>query len=198
MNTSLARRTAAAVLFAAATLQGASAGAQNPTVQQVIPEAATETLHGRIIALNRETRQVILITPGGRVVSAVALPQIPLTELKLFDTVNMTYHRSVAFFVSPDANAPPDASAAILASPVQGPGGAALRMTRISAMVVGVHPGSNSVDAINAGGGGVVTVHIHDSARIASLASLKPGDTVTAVVTESLVSAIQPARALGT
>jgi hypothetical protein len=185
---------AAAAAFPAAPAMAQGASPPNPTVQQIIPDAAQETIHGRIVALNRESRQVIVIAPGGRMVSVVALPQIPLNELNLGDAVNMTYTRSVAFYVTTDMNAPPDAVAAVVAQPVQGPGGAAVRVTRISALVVGVHPASHTVDVVDPTGGGVRTIHVTSPDRVAALSSLKPGDRVTAVVTESLASAIQRAN----
>jgi hypothetical protein len=199
MNIAQASRYAAMALAlaAAVALPTGPVAAQNPTVQQIIPDAATETLHGRIIGLNRETRQVILITPGFRYVSVVAVPEIPLDQLNLFDNVNMTFTRSVAFFVSPHANAPADAVAEAVARPVHGPGGRVVRVARISAMVVGVHPASHTVDVVNPSGGGVLTVHVHDSARTAALNSLKPGDIVTAVVAESLASSIQKVTGFG-
>jgi hypothetical protein len=199
MNIAHAARGAAIVLAlgAAMALHAGPVAAQNPTVPQVIPEAATETLHGRIIGLNRQTRQVILITPGFRYVSVVALPEIPLDQLNLFDNVNMTFTRSVAFFVSPQAHAPADAVAAAVARPVQGPGGRVVRVERISAMVVGIHPESGTVDVVNPSGGGVLTVHVHDPARVAALRTLKPGDVVTAVVSESLASSIQKVTGFG-
>jgi hypothetical protein len=185
---------AAAVVVPAAPAMAQGASPPNPTMPQILPEAAQETLHGRIVALNRESRQVIMIAPGGRMVSVVALPQIPLNELNLGDAVNMTYTRSVAFYVTTDMNAPPDAIAAAMAQPVQGPGGAAVRVTRISALVVGVHPASQSVDVVDPTGGGVRTIHVTSPDRVAALSSLKPGDRVTAVMTESLASAIQRAN----
>ncbi len=194
----LATAAAALLLAGATTLPLSPAVAQgaapaNPAVPQVIPEAASESLHGRIIALDRETRQVILLAPGGRVVSVIALPQIPLNELSLGDSVNMTFTRSVAFFVSPDMNAPPDALAAALAQPIQGPGGVVARGMRISALVVGVHPASHTIDVVDPRGGGIRTVHITAPDRIDLLGKLKPGDRITAVVTETLAASMHRA-----
>jgi hypothetical protein len=195
LATHFARRAATAALVAAAlALPAVPAMAQNPAVQQQVPEAASETLHGRIIGLNRETRQVILITPGMRYVTLVALPEIPLDRLNLFDNVNVTFTRSVAFFLTSDVNAPAEAGAPVLGSVIRGPTGATVQTRRLRAMVVGVHPSSHTVDVVDPSGGGIRTVHVHDSARVAALANLKPGDIITAVVTDSLATSIQPVK----
>jgi hypothetical protein len=200
MKTTMTLLVAAGVVLVTAgtVIHGAPVRAQgasppNPAVQQGVPEAASETLHGRIIGLDRQTRQVILITPAMRYVSMVALPEIPLERLNLFDNVNVTFSRSVAFFVSMDVNAAATGTPA-LGSEARAPNGAAIRTRTIRAMVVGVHPASRTVDVVDPTGGGIRTVHVHDAARAVELDKLKPGEVITAVVTDALAASIQPAR----
>ena len=50
---------------------------------------------------------MILITPGIRYASMIALSEIPLDRLNPLRNVNVTFPRSVAFFVSAAVNAAP-------------------------------------------------------------------------------------------
>jgi len=57
----------------------------------------------------------------------------------------------------------------------------------------GIDLGAHSVDIVNPKGGEVYAVHVTDPDRQASLPMLKVGDTITAVVSETLAVSIQPA-----
>jgi hypothetical protein len=196
MLTMLTRRAAAAALVAtAAALPGGPATAQNPTVVNVVPESATETLHAQITALDSRSRRVTLRGANGRSVTVTAGPAVRLDALKVGDTVNATYHRSVAFLVSPPgAPVAPDAIAAAAARPVQGPGGVAIEVVRVSGAIVGIHPSSQTVDMVDPAGGGVITVHVTDPARVAMLGTLRVGETITVVISQTLAASIEPSQ----
>jgi hypothetical protein len=118
--------------------------------------------------------------------------------LKDGDTVNAKYYRSVAFMVNGPAggNGTPvtnDQMAAAVAQPAQAPGGVAVSVVKIQGTVVGVDLSSNSVSIVNPSGGQVYTLDVTDPARQAMLSSLNVGDTVTAVVSQTLAVEITPA-----
>ena len=195
----LPRRGAARVLLAAAAAMPAGAGlAQglNPVVVNLVPEATAESLHARVRGIDRATRRVTLVAASGRTVTVTAGPAVRLDTLNAGDTVNAKYLRSVAFLVTAEGALPSPAMEAALARPARGPGGVALEVTRLRALVVGLDPAARMLDVVDPSGGGVLTVQVTDPQRAALLAELKVGDIVTAVVTESLAVVIEPARGL--
>jgi Cu/Ag efflux protein CusF len=183
---------APSVLSAALSARAAAQG-NNPSASNVIPEAVETTIHAKIQKIDPQTRQVTLAGPSGRSVTVTAGPVVRLDMLKVGDTVNAKYYRSVAFMVSPRMDAPPDAVVQVTDQPVQAPGGVGVRLTRVSGLVVGIDLAANSVEMVDPTGGGVHTVHVTDTARAAMLVTLKVGDTVTAVISEALAVSIEPA-----
>jgi Cu/Ag efflux protein CusF len=178
-----------------------SAAAQgNPTISNVVPESAAVTIHAKITALNPKTRAVTLRGRDGSQVTVTAGPAVRLQMLKVGDTVNAKYYRSVGFVVVPPSGgsgtpAPADDELAqVIARPAQAPGGVAIRVTKVTGTVVGIDLASNSVEVVNPSGGGIYTVEVTDPARVAMLPNLKVGDTITAVISETLAVSIEPAK----
>lgn len=186
----------------APTIAGPSAQAQTmapgTTLRNVIPQAEEVTLQAKITAIDPSTRQVTLKSASGNSVNVTAGPLVRLDMLQVGQKVNAQYYRSVAFVVNPPrgGNGVPVSDAQfsqIVAQPVQAPGGVALRMIKISGTVVGVDLSSNSISLVNPSGGQVYTVDVTDPSRIAMLPSLHVGDTISAVVSETLAVSITPA-----
>lgn len=202
MKPSLLRTGAAMalVLLAAAPIATRTAVAQgNPVLTNVIPQDAEVWLTGKIRHINQKTREVTLRGPSGATVKVVAGPGVRLNLLKAGDTVNAHFYRSVAFLVQPPSadkggGAPAAEEATVLARPVQAPGGIAVRLIKLSGLVVGLDLPANRVDIVNPSGGAVYTVQVTDPARVAMLKTLKVGDTVTSIVSESLAIDIVPAH----
>ncbi|HYZ34273.1 MAG TPA: hypothetical protein VE684_18545 [Crenalkalicoccus sp.] len=175
-----------------AALPSPAAAQANPTLAS-IPEPMAETLHAKITALDPQTRKVTLQGASGRSVTVTAGPAVRLDMLQVGDTVNAQFYRSVAFELSTSMNAPPDAGAVAIGQNAQAPGGVGVALLRVSGLVVGKHPASDSLDIVSPSGGGVYTVHVTDPARIAMLGQVKVGDTVTAVVSDAVAVSIQKA-----
>ncbi len=172
--------------------------AQNPVLTNVIPEAAALTIHARITAMDPATRNVTLVGASGNTLNVVAGPNVRLEMLKVGDRVNAKYYRSVAFAVNPPtggslAPVSDDQMAQIMARQAEAPGGVGVRLTRVSGTVVGIDLAQNHIDVVNPSGGGIYTIDITDPARIAMLRTLKIGDTVTAVISQTLAVSIDPA-----
>lgn len=160
----------------------------------VVPLPAAATIQAKITAINTQTRDVTLTGANGESVTLTAGHLVDLSRLKVGDTVNAKYYRSIAFFVAgPGVAAPENAIGVALARHVQAPGGDGLVLTRISATVVGIDLAAHSIDVVAPGGGGVHTFVVTVPSRIAMLRKLKIGDTVTAVVSESLAVSVEPA-----
>ena len=174
--------------------------APSTTMKNVIPQAEEVTLQAKITAIDPSTRAVTLKGASGDSVTVNAGPLVRLDLLKVGQTVNAQYYRSVAFLVnSPQGgNGVPvssDQFAQVTAQPVQAPGGVALRMVKISGTVVAVNLSSNSISVVNPSGGQVYTIDVTDPARIAMLPSLHVGDTINAVVSQ--VRAVSITQAFG-
>ncbi|HEX3991263.1 MAG TPA: hypothetical protein VHX39_08835 [Acetobacteraceae bacterium] len=172
--------------------------APSTTMRNVIPQAEEVTLQAKITAIDPSTRAVTLKGPAGNSLTVTAGPLVRLDLLRVGQTVNAQYYRSVAFIVNPPrgGNGVPISGAQFIQAtmrPVQAPGGVALRMVKISGTVVGVDLSSNSISVVNPSGGQVYTIDVTDPSRIAMLPSLHVGDTISAVVTEVLAVSITPA-----
>jgi hypothetical protein len=170
---------------------------QHPRVTQAVPLPAAVVIQAKITALNPQTRDITLTGANGNAVTFTAGHLVDLSRLKVGDTVNAKYYRSVAFLVSavsaPGSTAPENAVAAALARHDEAPGGDALMLTRISATIVGIDLAGHSVDVVAPSGGGVRTIVVTAPSRIAMLSHLKIGDTVTAVVSQLLAVSVEPA-----
>ena len=174
-----------------------AAAQSNPPLPS-IPESEAVTLHAKISALNPTTRAVTLVGANGSSLTVTAGPLVRLELLKVGDSVNAKFYRSVAFVVSPPqaGNGTPtatDSMTQLTAQPATVPGGVGVRLTKISGTVVGINLAAQTVDVVNPSGGGVYTMHVTDPARLAELASLEIGETITAVVSDALAVSIDPA-----
>jgi hypothetical protein len=187
----VALSTAGAVLPAGLSLP---ATAQTNPALASIPEPMAETLQAKITAINTQSRKVTLQGASGRSVIVTAGPLVRLEMLQVGDTVNAQFYRSVAFELSTSMNAPPNAGVVAVDQNATAPGGVAVALMRLSGTVVAKHMASNSLDIVNPGGGGVYTVHVTDPARIAMLAQVKVGDTITAVVSDAVAVSIEKAK----
>jgi hypothetical protein len=175
-----------------------AAAQHNPVLTNVIPESEAVTVQAKISAINPATRAVTLVGANGSSVTVTAGPLVRLELLKVGDTVNAKYYRSVAFVVSPPqaSNSAPtanDSMTQLAAQPATAPGGVGVRRTTISAAVVGINVAARTLDLVNPSGGGVYTVHVTDPARAAKLGTLKVGDRITAVISEAFAVSIEPA-----
>jgi hypothetical protein len=201
-NSILQSATAAAIVAIAtmslAALPHSAAAQANPSLSNVVPESAAVAIHAKITAIDANTRDVTLQGRSGTSATVNAGPMVRLDMLKVGDTVNAKYYRSVAFMVSqsePGNSAPQsnDQMTQVTAQPVQTPGGVGVRLTKVSGLVVGLDMAAHSIDVVNPSGGGVYTIDVTDPARIALLSQLKVGDTITATISQALAVSIEPA-----
>lgn len=181
-----------------ATVPDQAVARQHPVLKNVIPQSAEVSVRGRIASIDPNSRSVTLDTVSGAKVTVTAGPAVHLDRIKVGDSVNVQYYRSVAFDVIPPsggAGVPgPGANemAELLARPVEAPGGIGMRVTKVSGTIVGIDLDSHTLDMINPSGGGVYTVKVTDPERIAKLPKLRVGDTITAVISQAFAISIEP------
>jgi hypothetical protein len=151
-----------------------AAAQDNPRLTNAIPASEEATIQAKVTAIDPSNRQVTLAGATGNRVAVVAGPNVRLGMLKIGDTVNARYYRSVGFVVNRPAGGTgvpvsDDQMTQIIAQPVQAPGGIGVRLTKISGTVVGIDMAGHSVDVVNPSGGGIYTLDVTDPARVAML-----------------------------
>ncbi len=170
----------------------------HPVLTNVVPQSERATVQATITAIDPTTRAVTLRGRSGSSVTVTAGPAVRLELLKTGQTVNADYYRSVGFVVTSPrgGNGTPvsnNETTRMLAPNLHTPGGVAVQTTKISGTVVGIDLAAHRIDVVNPSGGGVYTLDVTDPARIAKLPTLNIGDTVTAVVSQTLAVSITPA-----
>ena len=155
-------------------------------------------MQAKITAIDPSTRAVTLKGPKGDKVTVTAGPGVRLDMLKVGQTVNAQYFRSVAFLVNPPQGGmgvpvSNDQLTQVMARPATAPGGVVVQVIKVSGTVVGVDLSNNSISLVNPSGGQVINIDVTDPARIAMLPTLKVGDTISAVVSQVLAVSITPA-----
>ena len=193
----------AALLIAGASLFTLPAAAQAPAkppveaLSNIVPEDAEAALKAKVTNIDMQTRDITLVSPSGTMVHVIAGPNIRLNLLKTGDEVLVHYLRSVAFAITPPSSDPAQpmpsgrAMKELIARPTNAPGGVQLRATEISGQVVGIDLAAKRLDVIGRPGGPVRTIQVTDPERVAVLKKLHIGDTVTAIVSETLAIGIE-------
>jgi len=174
-----------------------AAAQQHPVLKNVIPESASMTLQAKITAINPSTREVTLRGRSGNTVTVTAGPVVRLNMLKIGDTVNAQYYRSVAFGISApkggnEAPRSKDGMVELADQPAEAPGGVGVRLIRVQGLVVAIDRAANRFDVVNPSGGGVYTIEVTNPERIAKLSEVNVGDTITAVVSQAVAVSIEP------
>ena len=175
-----------------------AAAQRNPTLTNVVPESDAVEIQAKISAIDMSKRAVTLVSATGTAVTVTAGPVVLLELLKVGDNVNPKYYRSVGFVVTPPqgGNGTPvstDRMTQLMTRSAKTPGGVAVGLTMVSGTIVGMDLAAHTVDLVNPSGGGVYTIYVTDRERLAKLKLLKVGDTITAVISETLAVAIEPA-----
>lgn len=165
--------------------------------QSGIGASDTVTARARVQSVDAATRAVTLVGPGGRVFTVIAGPQvINFDKIKAGDTVLARYVESVVYVLSPPGTKPPPSSlttASVGAAKGATPSGAISGKLVVSGLVVGLDPGTHTIDLVNPTGGGVVTARVRSKAALRNFGQIKVGDTITAVVSQSLAVSLEPA-----
>jgi hypothetical protein len=140
---------------------------------------------------------VTLVGPQGNEITLKVSDEVQnLPLVKPGDTVLVHYHASVAYVLAPRGTKLSGDTVSVSgsrAAPGQMPNGAAGAKLVISALVVGVDTAANTVTLVSPGGGMVHTVDVITPEGQKALKQVKVGDTITAVVSESIAVSVDPA-----
>ena len=145
------------ILCMSAMMIAACATAQKETPPAVAPAPLPSGVVGenlatttaKVKAIDLKTRRVTLQRADGSVVKFVAGDEVRnLPQVKVGDEVNVTYYESLAYEVKKPGDAEPGASVAEglqRAKPGEKPGGAAGRVTKMTATIAGIDKTAQTV-----------------------------------------------------
>jgi hypothetical protein len=157
----------------------------------------TLSLRAKVTAIDVGTRMVTLLGPQGKSVTLKVSDEVRnLPQVKVGDTVNVVYHASITYVLSPRGTKTPDDSASGVgtrAAPGQMPAAAISAKIVVSSTVVGVDLPGHKLQLIEPSGGMVRTVDVVTPEGQQSMKMVKVGDIITGVATEALAIAIVPA-----
>lgn len=152
------------------------------------------TLTGKVVAVGKESRMVIVEgSKGGQVALKAPKEGQNFDQISIGDTVTARYFESVALAITPAADAQPGASeraAVSSAPPGATPGGTIVDQIQLRAAVADVDVEARKVTLdVPAGGQRVLKVR-----EDVDLARLKVGEQVSVTLTEALAITIAPSE----
>jgi len=185
-----------AVAFAAeekpaAETKKATAEGKKPSVKKEKTTHVTATVG----AVDLDNRIVTVKGPEGNLVDIKAGEQVKnLAQVKVGDSVEITYYESIAVKVFKPGEAPQGTAATVaaerLAKPGEKPAGIAGSQVTITATVESISPKKTSV-TLKMADGKYKVVKIKDKKN---LENVKVGDEVVITATETLAIAVKPAK----
>jgi hypothetical protein len=162
-----------------------------------ISSSETISFRAKITAIDQGTRMVTLVGPQGKSQTLKVGDQVRnLPQVKVGDTVNLRYHTSVTYVLSPRGTKLPDSSltaAGARAAPGQMPAAAVGTKIVVTSTVVGVDLAAHTLQLIDPDGGLIRTADVLTPEGQQSMKMIKVGDTITGVGSETLVIAVEPA-----
>jgi hypothetical protein len=162
-----------------------------------IGESQTLSVRATVQAIDQQARVVTLVGPQGNTLTMQVGDQVRnLAQVKQGDSVIVRYHTSVAFVLAPPGTKLPDNAAygaVAAAAPGQQPAGAVGTKLVVTGTVVGVDPVSHTLQLVNPSGGQVRTVAVTTARGQQAMKRIKIGDTITAVISEAVAVAVEPA-----
>jgi Cu/Ag efflux protein CusF len=168
-----------------------------PTVETTVIETPTgaeviETIQvtATVAGINYDTRQVVLLGPGGREFTyKVDKSAINFDQIKVRDLVKATITEKLAVYLSKDKAPPSAGAAAMVALAPKGamPGGVVASTSEVTATVKSVDAKTRKV-TLQFVDGSTDTVTV---GKAVDLSKVSTGDTVTARLTESIAIAME-------
>jgi hypothetical protein len=161
--------------------------------------ARTESVSARatVKTVDLQTRTVTLEVPGGNTIVLKVGDRVQnLPQVRPGDAVIAHYTTSSAYVLAPRGTKLPDDSLTIAgarAAPGEKPAGGAESKMVVTGLVVGVDPTLHTVSLVDPSGGQVRSVNVVTAEGQQSMKLIKIGDTITAIITEAVLVAVEPA-----
>jgi len=160
--------------------------------------ARTESVSARatVKAIDQQTRSVTLEGADGNQIALTAGDEVRnLAQVKVGDTVLVHYYTSAAYVLAPSGTKLPENSltvGAARAAPGEKPGAAVGTKMVVSGLVVAVDPTQHTISLVDPKGGRVRSVNVVTPEGQQSMKLVKVGDTITAVITDAVLIAVEP------
>lgn len=194
-----------ALVSASACTHGGDSSAPPPPPATAVPaqpdgfaESVAVSMRATVKSVDLKSRTVTLIGPEGETKALKVGPEVQnLPQVKPGDVVVARYRESMAFLIAPPGTLIPDAQAAAAAAqavPGQLPAGAVENAVAVTAQVVGVNLAAHTLSLVGPEGGAPRSVVIRGADAQRVLPSIKIGDTITAVISDAIVVAVEPAK----
>jgi hypothetical protein len=160
-------------------------------------ESDTISLRATVKSVDLKSRVVTLVGPLGNTLALKVSDEVRnLPQVRSGNKVIVRYHAAVAYVLAPRGTKLPDDSltaAGVRAAPGQLPAGAVGSKLVITGTVVGVDPVAHTLQLVNPTGGMVRTVNVVTPEGQKNMNLVKVGDTITAIITEAVAVAVEPA-----
>jgi hypothetical protein len=173
------------------------AAAQGGGQMEGVGETDTVSIRASVKAVDQTARTVTLVGPHGETRTVKVGPEVKnLAQVKAGDIVIAAYRESVAYVVAPPGTQiPADSLTAVGVRTLPGEKPAAFVAEKlvVTGLVVGVNVGASTLSVVDPQGGQVRTLTVKDPQYRSMLPSIKVGDTITAVISEAAVVAVEPA-----
>lgn len=185
-----ARRAAAAAAIAAAIgVTAPCAALAQPVTSLTDVRQASEKV--TVVSIDRTTRHMVVRKASGETASLKVPPEVRnLDNLQPGDTISATYSIETEYALSPpNKPLPKDTQTLIAARAEKGelPAAVVANHMIVTGAVLGVDMANHTVKVVSPQGGEVHTVDVKSAEGRRLMGQLKPGDKITAYVTESLL-----------
>jgi hypothetical protein len=163
--------------------------AQVPTAQNIIPDNINYATQGKLQALDPGAGTLIIAPDNQPPISMTVAPGVNLSGLDVGDVASVHYTRTVTFTTGgPDAAAKPTGTVTV-GQAAQNPAPIATNGAVIVGRVLKVDS-PDTVEVVNNDGGGVYRLRTTQPARMAAIAKLKAGDSVTVNVSPIVATSV--------
>jgi hypothetical protein len=163
-----------------------------------IGASETLSLRAKVTAIDVNARMVTLVGPRGQSETLKVGPEVQnLAQVKRGDMVNVVYHASVTYVLTPRGGKTPGNSmtgAGMRAAPGQMPGAAVGAKIVVTATVIGVDLAGHTLQLIDPDGGKIRTVDVATPEGQQGMKLVKVGDSLTGIASEAVAIDVQPAK----
>lgn len=185
-----ARRAAASIAIAAAIgLAAPCLALAQPATSVTKLQQASEKV--TVVSIDRASRHIVVRNASGESATLKVPPEVRnLDQLKPGDTITATYSLETEFALSPpNQPMPKDTQTVIAARAEKGelPAAVVANHMTVTGAVLGVDMQAHTVKVVSPQGGMVHTLAVTSPEGRRLMGQLKPGDKITAYVTESLL-----------
>jgi len=162
-----------------------------PTAQNIIPDNISYATWGKIQAIDPGAGTLTIMPDNQPAIPMTVAPGVNLTGLEIGEVASVHYTRTVTFTTAAPTAPTATAGSVGVGQAVQNPG----ELTKTTAPITIVGRvvkivGPDSVDVVNNDGGGVYRLKTTQPARMAAIAKLKDGDSVTVNVSPIIATSV--------